>query len=113
MVTFADNSNNYVFQLSSHVLTMASFSTRLASPATKVAAAVLAGSGTAAFLYGRNKAQSARCWSSNAHLKYPASSNYPDLAGHNNIMAEVLTPGVCIMRCCNMNYVINLRETCG
>ncbi len=36
----------------------------------------------------------ARCWSSTTHLKYPPSSNYPDLTQHNNVMAKVLTPGV-------------------
>jgi len=36
----------------------------------------------------------ARNWSSPAHLKYPASSNYPDLSKHNNHMAKILTPAM-------------------
>lgn len=81
----------FLFQLK-----MASFSARLSSPMSKVAAAMLAGSGVAAYMYGTQNSQSARCWTSTAHLKYPASSNYPDLSQHNNIMADILTPGVSI-----------------
>jgi len=36
----------------------------------------------------------ARNWHSNAHLKYPASANYPDLTGYNNEVASFLTPGM-------------------
>ena len=36
----------------------------------------------------------ARNWHSNADMKYPASSNYPDLTKHNNYMADALTPAV-------------------
>ena len=51
---------------------------------------------TAAFIYSQKPQQllQARNWHSNAHLKYPASANYPDLSQHNNIMADHLTPGV-------------------
>ena len=38
--------------------------------------------------------QQARNWHSNAHLKYPASANFPDLSKHNNHMADALTPAV-------------------
>ena len=59
----------------------------------KVAAMALAGAGTVAWLAYKNK-QAARCWTSSAHLKFPASANYPDLSQHNNTMAKFLTPGV-------------------
>ena len=36
----------------------------------------------------------ARNWHSNVDMKYPAGANYPDLSGHNNYMAEALTPAV-------------------
>ena len=36
----------------------------------------------------------ARNWSSPAGLKFPAAANYPDLKGHNNVMASHLTPDV-------------------
>lgn len=57
------------------------------------AGAALAGVAGGA-LYLSNQEQYARCWSSNAHLKFPASSNYPDLTKHNNVMADTLTPAV-------------------
>ena len=44
--------------------------------------------------YKNNPEVDARCWTSNGHLKYPASANFPDLTGHNNVMAKVLTPAV-------------------
>ena len=34
----------------------------------------------------------ARNWTSNTHLKFPASSNFTDLSQHNNTMAKVLPP---------------------
>ena len=44
----------------------------------------------------------ARNWTSNTHLTFPASSNYPDLSQHNNTMAKVLTPEVrFLLVCCN------------
>ena len=36
----------------------------------------------------------ARNWSSPAGLKFPSAANFPDLKGHNNIMASHLTPKV-------------------
>ena len=36
----------------------------------------------------------ARNWSSPAGLKFPAAANFPDLKGHNNVMASHLTPDV-------------------
>jgi len=52
-----------------------------------------ASAGTAALLAYNNE-QMARCWSSNAHLKFPASSNFPDLSQHNNVMAKFLSPSM-------------------
>ena len=49
---------------------------------------------TAAFIYSQSRPQFARNWHSNAHMKYPASANYPDLSEHNNMLADFLTPGV-------------------
>jgi len=61
----------------------------------RVGAAALGGAAlTTAYLYSNKNAQSARCWSSNAHLKFPASCNYPDLSKHNNVMAKYLTPAM-------------------
>merc|ERR1711893_30423 len=42
----------------------------------------------------KNQTQYARNWSSDAHMKYPASANYPDLSWHNNRMADHLTPAI-------------------
>lgn len=72
---------------------MAAF--RAAHPA-KMAAAVLAGAGATAavFTYVQGNRQQARCWTSSGHLKFPASSNYPDLTQHNNVMASNLTPAI-------------------
>ena len=47
----------------------------------------------------KQKPLMARNWTSNAHLKYPASCNYPDLSKHNNTMADCLTPKVYILTC--------------
>nr|AAK35006.1 octameric creatine kinase precursor [Chaetopterus variopedatus] len=60
---------------------------------TRVFANTALGVGVAAALYysGCNK-QHARLGTSNVHLRYPASANYPDLSQHNNIMASNLTP---------------------
>jgi len=72
---------------------MASFAARLS---TKLLGAAIAGAGAVGTiaLYTNSNKQEARCWSSTGHLKFPASSNYPDLSQHNNIMAEVLTPAM-------------------
>jgi len=50
--------------------------------------------GAATLLYGSQDPVAARNWHSNAHLKYPASANYPDLTKHNNHMADQLTPSL-------------------
>nr|BDA39160.1 mitochondrial creatine kinase [Thoracophelia sp. 1 KU-2021] len=55
------------------------------------AAGLVAAAGAATFGYG---AQSARNWQSTGHLKFPASANFPNLKGHNNTMAECLTPTI-------------------
>ena len=64
------------------------FSTKMAAA---VATATIAGG--AAYKW-QQEPQHARNWHSNAHLKYPASANYPDLNGYNNEVASFLTPGV-------------------
>jgi len=60
---------------------------------TLLAAAAGAGATFAVFSSIRNDVH-ARNWCSPAHLKYPASANYPDLSKHNNHMAKLLTPGM-------------------
>jgi len=57
--------------------------------------AALAGVGAAALgAWTYSHKQQARCWSSSAHLKFPASCNFPDLTKHNNVMAKHLTPAM-------------------
>ena len=60
---------------------------------TLLAAAAGAGATFAIFSSVRKDVH-ARNWCSPAHLKYPASANYPDLTKHNNHMAKLLTPGM-------------------
>lgn len=61
-----------------------------------MAAVAGAGVSCAAWATAQRDVQHARNWSSPAHLKFPASSNYPDLSKHNNHMAKILTPAVSI-----------------
>jgi len=62
---------------------------------TRTRMTALAAAGAAAVgAWTYSHKQQARCWSSNAHLKFPASSNYPDLSQHNNVMAKFLTPAI-------------------
>ena len=59
------------------------------------------GSG-AAIWYSQSNKQHARLGTTNVHLKYPASANYPDLSQHNNCMSDAMTPEVCeimMLRC--------------
>lgn len=62
---------------------------------TRLCTGTALGVGVAAALYysGCNK-QHARLGTSNVHLRYPASANYPELSKHNNIMASNLTPAI-------------------
>ena len=79
------------------------------SASAKTAAAaisVVGAAGTAAYLWSTQNKQSARCWSSTGHLKYPASCNFPDLSKHNNVMADQLTPDVCSIKYINLFFSI-------
>nr|BAE16971.1 mitochondrial creatine kinase [Siphonosoma cumanense] len=63
--------------------------------ARRASALVAAGAGASAVLvYSYQNTQHARLGTTNVHLRYPASANYPDLANHNNCMAETLTPEI-------------------
>ena len=73
---------------------MASFANRLMSGRSKMAVAAAACGGSLAVLYAQREQLYARNWHSNAHLKYPASANFPDLSRHYNAIAKFLTPGV-------------------
>ena len=51
--------------------------------------------GTGFWMYADQKKAHARNFPTDGALMYPASSNFPDLSNHNNIMAKHLTPAVC------------------
>lgn len=69
---------------------MAAFITR-----SRVGMATALGVGAAAAVYySRCNEQHARLGTSNVHLRFPASCNYPDLTQHNNVMASNLTPSI-------------------
>lgn len=60
----------------------------------RVTAVGLAAATSVGLYVANERKQSARCWSSNAHSKYPAACNYPELSKHNNVMAKCLTPEI-------------------
>jgi hypothetical protein len=76
---------------------------------SRVVAAAAAAAGTGILAYNlKEQPQHARNWHSSAHLKYPASANYPDLSKHNNHMADQLTPAVSSYQ---MKYFYQLRSS--
>lgn len=71
----------------------------MASLGRKIALAGVAGTSAALAAYAySNDALSARSQFATyqGQFAFPASSNFPDLSQHNNHMASVLTPQVCI-----------------
>ncbi|XP_064638378.1 creatine kinase M-type-like [Lineus longissimus] len=50
--------------------------------------------GAATFMYKEQLSVHARLGTTNVHLRYPASANFPDLSKHNNLMAKFLTPEI-------------------
>ncbi|CAH1775389.1 unnamed protein product [Owenia fusiformis] len=56
----------------------------------------LGGAGSLGYLAYRADKESvqARLGTTNIHLKYPASANFPELSQHNNTMAKCLTPAI-------------------
>ncbi|XP_013381734.1 creatine kinase U-type, mitochondrial isoform X2 [Lingula anatina] len=73
--------------------TMSAYFTR---NARKLAAtgALVAGSAAAGWWFTQCNTHHARLGTTNVHLRYPASANYPDLTNHNNVMASNLTPAI-------------------
>ncbi len=72
---------------------MAAF-TNMLTGSRLMTAAVMGAVGSATFAYGYNNKQYAKPKQFVKAVNYPASSNFPDLRKHNNVMAKHLTPDV-------------------
>lgn len=70
---------------------------------TKLAAVAGSAIVGSTYLYN-NDSLKARNFHSNAHMKYPASANYPDLSQHHNMLKDFLTPGVSY---CFVHYLLS------